>query len=101
MVGLSAGSVAGRVTASIGGSRTVCIGRACGSLVRPLAHGDDRHIWSLNWENAVLILPRMVRRVRAPSGPHRPYAEYARFSRTNKSSVVDVFAPLSSAFSAG
>jgi len=24
------------------------------------ADGRNRHIWSLNWENAVLILPRMV-----------------------------------------
>jgi hypothetical protein len=29
----------------------------------------DGHIWPLNRENAVLILPRMVRRVRAPEGP--------------------------------
>ena len=57
MVGLSAGSVAGRVTASIGGSRTVCIGRPCGSLVRPLAHGDDRHIWSLGPSDLWLSRP--------------------------------------------
>jgi hypothetical protein len=25
-----------------------------------LAYSYDWHIWSLNWENAVLILPRMV-----------------------------------------
>jgi hypothetical protein len=30
------------------------------SCMRPAVYGRDWHVWRVNWENAVLILPRMV-----------------------------------------
>jgi hypothetical protein len=49
--------------------------RAASCLTSAFPHPRNGHSWSLNWENAVLILPSLVHTKRVPDAPRNAEAE--------------------------